>query len=283
MIGHAGTNFFLPIKSVLDELAVAYHVTEEGVLEVAGRAGTCTVSLAGPTLDDVELSSELYVEVCYPLPENVSATVARLGGAANVFATLGVLTEHAFVARAPLASVPWHVLAPVAASSAAFGPFGTLAGLYGSLKGDPPADRIPSAWSGDEIDLLIYRLAHLGTVHRAADGLSLTGFNERWGHITTLSPIDNHPVFAGGLLAVTTCFRDDEWGDTLAETAQALNATSCTHGESPVFGSWCERDGNLAYATFIPNLLHDVPDMAWHTLNWQLAQTGWAMSLVSAG
>lgn len=274
-----GTEFTSLLVQALDKLSAQYKVSESGVVQVEAQVGMSSVSLE-PSLNagsDEDLSS-LRVVVRYRLPELLPALMSELGDVSESLVTLGAISNGVFTAQANLRSVPFRVLAPVVATSAAFGPYGTIRSIDWIANIAPSVPTHESSWSKLDLDALHYQLAHLGAITQDRDGLSLSSANELWGYTSTLTPINNHPALGGGLLAATRCYLTEPWGDDLRDTVRGLNSLETICGQFPLFGTWCARDSDLMYVTFIPNVLYVIPDMAWHALNWQLCHAAWALT-----
>jgi hypothetical protein len=88
-----------------------------------------------------------------------------------------------------------------------------------------------------------------------------------------------HPELGGGLFALLQLPHKLPGTLQVKKACMRLNQLEMAALDIPPhFGAWCpgRMGGNVAYVSFLPNFLHDVPDIALKLTTWAIARARWA-------
>lgn len=133
----------------------------------------------------------------------------------------------------------------------------------------------PSAWSALELEQMHFSLAYAG--HASLEGRT---WQLKLGAMTlSLTAMDDHPYFGGGLLSRLSILRDICSVDGVPVRVVDLNSADIFMGDAPTFGSWIADAEGYSFMSFLPNSLEALPEFAEHWLDWSMRRAEGVRSL----
>lgn len=230
------------------------------------------------------------------LPLEAGKLLTRSGREPNQFATLGIVTAGAVSLAVhgiirldnlkPLAAVTAVAMMQAAPSVLEFlqsaqkpSPFTALRRLFTQQQEAQPAHHSPSAWTDRELERLQADNAHHG---RSSLGQRSWTLRVPVGmEVATLSltSIDDHTHFGGGLLSQLQVPRAVLTIDGHPVTAMQLNGVEFLTGEDPTFGAWVDDADGCSFQSFLPNMLQSVTGFDHHWVEWSIRRATGAKAL----
>jgi len=302
-----------PLGVRLDEIESRFRTAE---LEVSRDGDTLVLrhetSLNGATLqtrvavmppdaEDAQASSvKAVIRIFTALPAVYAQRYdAEMIAFANRFASLGAFTVTdgiSFIGSRLTVyqgDDDWAWQLPIAVVAAAASVDAITGGMQRFLtKAQPQA--ASSAWTEQDLDVVAAELSKTCICTRNRSGLAaefrLKGeANAENASASTayweLLREPSHSELGGGLLCILQL--SHRLGDAQKRHA-ALNLLNVSEmnspGLPPHIGAWCEGKGgdNLAYVSFLPNLLHDVPGIATQASLWARSRAEAVVNLLAA-
>lgn len=215
-------------------------------------------------------------------PSGMERARARLALDGSPFATLGTIIRDGRKMSAQTIIEPGSsgTLAGILAASMMHAGPSMLEYLRRTLKlpmreqEAPICPSQPSAWSELELEQMHFSLAYAGraslegrTWQLKLDTMSLS-----------LTAMDDHPYFGGGLLSRLSIPRDICSVDGVPVRVVDLNSADIV-GDAPTFGSWIADAEGYSFISFLPNSLQALPEFAEHWLDWSMRRAGGVRSL----
>ena len=302
-----------PLGVRLDEIESRFRTAE---LEVSRDGDTLVLrhetSLNGATLqtrvavmppdaEDAQASSvKAVIRIFTALPAVYAQRYdAEMIAFANRFASLGAFTVTdgiSFIGSRLTVyqgDDDWAWQLPIAVVAAAASVDAITGGMQRFLtKAQPQA--ASSAWTEQDLDVVAAELSKTCICTRNRSGLAAefrlkgetsaenaTASTAYWELLREPS----HSELGGGLLCILQL--SHRLGDAQKRHA-ALNLLNVSEmnspGLPPHIGAWCEGKGgdNLAYVSFLPNLLHDVPGIATQASLWARSRAEAVVNLLAA-
>ena len=121
-----------------------------------------------------------------------------------------------------------------------------------------------SEWSDIDFEQLHYDFSHAGITTLYPRGVDVRGA----GCTLSLTAVDNFPMWGGGLLGLLAVPRDQVELNGQPVALNDLNTCDFLLSDAPTFGAWCKDDDDYTFATFVPNFLKGIPQLADHLIGW---------------
>lgn len=248
-----------------------------------------SMTLVVPPLPDMDgiLETECHMVAKIMLPAEAGKLLAWSRRDPNQFATLGIVTAgavslavHGIIRHdnlKPLAAMTAVAMMQAAPSVLEFlqsvqkpSPFTALRRLFTRQQEAQPTPHSPSVWTDRELQRL-----QADNAHRGASSLGQRSWTLRVPvgmEVATLSltSIDDHPHFGGGLLSRLQVPRAVLTIDGHPVTAMQLNGVEFLTGEDPTFGAWVDDADGCSFQSFLPNILQSVTGFDRHWVEWSI-------------
>jgi hypothetical protein len=241
------------------------------------------VAVMPPDPDDVQAKAvKAVIRIFTALPARYAQRYdAEMIAFANRFASLGAFTVTEGISfigsrlTVYQSDADWAWQLPVAVVAAAASVDAVTGGMQRFLSKEQPRVAA-SAWTEQDLDVVQAELSKTCACTRNRSGLaaefSLKGAPPAAGAAYwELLRDPPHSELGGGLLCILQL--SHRVGDAPKRHA-ALNLLNVSEmnspGLPPHIGAWCEGKGgdNFAYVSFLPNILHDVPEIASQASRW---------------
>ncbi|MBR0666380.1 hypothetical protein GXW71_18615 [Roseomonas hellenica] len=248
-----------------------------------------SMTLVVPPPSDMDgiLETECHMVAKIMLPAEAGKLLTRSGRDPNQFATLGIVTAgavslavHGIIRHdnlKPLAAMTAVAMMQAAPSVLEFlrsaqkpTPFTALRRLFTRQQEAQPTPHSPSAWTSRELERL-----HVDNARHGSSSLGERSWTLRLPvgvEVATLSltSIDDHPHFGGGLLSQLHLPRAVLTIDGHPVTAMQLNGVEFLTGEEPTFGAWVDDADGCSFQSFLPNILQPVTGFDHHWVGWSI-------------
>ncbi len=237
-----------------------------------------------------------FVEIRSVLPSALQPVMEKSGEGAmfNRFATLGSITHYRgqFVVASRLTIFEqedaWNIQLPLLMFATIAATESLLGAMHRTFGGVGAEREKRSKWTASDLKQVERMLSNFSMCN--ADGLGLTAefglgngqISAIAGHKTALWQLHAdvpHTEMGGGLfclLQMPNRYKDD---DRVNQVCAELNRMELIAVDQPPhFGAWCPGDSghSLAYVSFLPNALHEVPGIATNFSIWAMHRADWA-------
>lgn len=212
------------------------------------------------------------------LPAGVEEELLRRDPGLDGFATLGAVHRHGHSVSSSMLiepSSPGTLAGVLATSMLHTGP-SVLDHLQRRQKPETPsAPASPSAWS----DLDLAQL-HFDLGHRIGCSLAPGEWRQTLSPMSlSLTIVDNHPYFGGGLLSRVRVPAELFVIDGVAMPVRDLNTETMLATEEPAFGAWTTDASGYCFLSFLPNSLQQLREFEEHWASWSLCRAAGAIRI----
>ena len=121
-----------------------------------------------------------------------------------------------------------------------------------------------SEWTDIDFEQLHYDYSHAGITALRPRGIDVRGA----GCTLTLGAVDNFPMWGGGLLSLLALRRDQVELNGQPVALNDLNVWDFMLSDAPTFGAWSKTGDDYTFATFMPNFVKGIPQLADHLIGW---------------
>jgi hypothetical protein len=212
----------------------------------------------------------------------------------NGFATLGAITcyNQQFIVASRLTIFEqedaWNIQLPLLLFATIAATESLLGSMHRAFGGVGPARDKRSKWTASDLKQVERTLSNFCLCN--SDGLGLTAefglgsdqISAIAGHKTALWQLhadEAHTEMGGGLFCFLQMPNRYHDGDRVNEVCAELNRLELLgEDQPPHFGAWCPGHSGhgLAYVSFLPNALHEVPGIATNFSVWAMHRAEWA-------